>query len=263
MIAALGRFETDGPAAPAEPAPGPAVEMPSSQSVASLLADDPADLHNVLGLMGESLRCLINLEAAGAAHEPVSPHTLRITGSGRIEIAAHGPAGERDTLMVSSPKYTAPEMMRGRPLADADARVRADLYALGFVMYEYLLGRRRFRAEFPGLDDRGTDLGWMEWHSDPSRKAKPASALLQATPAPLSQLLEAMLEKDPAKRCARYEDAYRTVQELVGRTQQTQQVKVARVEGKAARSGLRMGLVACGFAIILLSLLALVARLLR
>jgi serine/threonine-protein kinase len=229
-----------------------------------LLGDDPADLHDVLGLMGESLRCLINLEGAGSAHEPLSPHTLRLTPSGRIEISPHGPAGERDTVLVSSPKYTAPEMMRGRPLTTSAARVQANLYALGFVMYEFLLGRRLFHAEFPGLDDRGAGLGWMEWHTDPSRKPRPAATLVPGVPAPLSQLLDRLLDKDPGKRGAGYDDAYRSVQALIGRTRQTQHVRVPAVpKAKPARSGLRTGLVAGGFAVILLSLLALMAGLLR
>jgi hypothetical protein len=100
----------------------------------------------------------------------------------------------------------------------------------------------------------------MEWHSDPARKPKPIVTLIPGAPAPFSQLLERMLEKDPAKRCGRYDDAYRAAQELIGRTRQTQQVKVAAA--KPARAGLRAGLVACGFAAILLSLLVLVAKLL-
>jgi serine/threonine-protein kinase len=266
MLRDLGAFESIGPVGSIATDPGPVapVEPPAaSQPITCLLGDDPADLHDVLGLMGECLRCLINLEAAGSSHEPLSPHTLRLTPSGRIEISPHGPAGERDTVLVSSPKYTAPEMIRGRPLTTPAARVQADLYALGFVIYEFLLGRRLFHAEFPGLDDRGAGLGWMEWHTDPSRKLRPAATLVPGVPAPFSQLLDRLLDKDPGKRGAGYDDAYRAVQSLIGRTQQTQQVRVPPApKAKPARPGLRTGLVVGAFAAIVLSLLALMARLL-
>jgi eukaryotic-like serine/threonine-protein kinase len=270
MIRDLGAFESAEPvkdiAADPDPVPAavPTATVPS-HSIVSLLEDDPAPLHDALGLMAESLRCLINLEAAGSSHEPLSPHTLRLTPSGRIEISPHGPAGDRDTLLVSTPKYTAPEMMRGRPLDSPGARVQADLYALGFVMYEFVLGRRLFHAEFPSLDDPGAGLGWMEWHTDPARKAKPVATLVPGTPPLFSQLLERLLEKDPRKRCATYDEAYRAVQDLIGRTQQTQRVPLppASPKAKPSRPHLRTGLIACGFAAILLAVLALLARLLR
>src|SRR5205807_10625863 len=116
----------------------------TSQSLVSLLKDEPAELRDVLVLMTESLRRLQSLAASGETHEPITPHTLRLSGSGQIEISAHGPTGERDTLMVSSPKYTPPELLRGRAPSVPAARVQADLYSLGFVMYELLLGRSRF-----------------------------------------------------------------------------------------------------------------------
>jgi serine/threonine protein kinase len=236
-----------------------------SHAVAGLLRDEPGELRDVLGLFAESLRCLAHREQAGAAHEPVSPHTLQLSPSGRIEISAHGPAGERDTMMVSSPKYTAPELIRGRPVSTPEARRQADLYALGFVIYEFVLGRSKFRAEFPQLDDRGSELGWMEWHSDRARKAPPAGAVVPSTPAALSQLLEQLLDKDPAKRGTSYADVLKTVEELINRTRQTQQVRVpqAAAESKPAPQALRTSLIAVGFAAILMALVALVVRLLK
>lgn len=263
MVRELGAFEAAAVAEVA-PAPAPVPEVappaPVTQSAASFLKDEPGDLREVLGLLAESLRCLQFLEQSGAGHEPVSPHTLQLSPSGRVEISPHGPSGERDTLMVSSPKYTAPELMRGRPAA---ARVQPDLYALGFVIYEFLLGRAKFRAEFPQLDDRGTDLGWMEWHSGP-RKARPANVVIPSTPAALSELLEQMLEKDPAKRCASYAGALKVAEDLISRTRQTQSVRVpVAAEPVAVAAKWRMPLMAVGFAAIVIAVVALLVRVLR
>ncbi|MCX6627354.1 MAG: protein kinase [Candidatus Solibacter sp.] len=265
MIREIGSF---APAAPARPAPPPPVvpvpPPPNSQSLASLLKDEPADLKDVLALMAEALMRLQFLASSGESHEPLTPHTLRLSAFGRIEISAHGPTGERDTLMVSSPKYTPPELLRGHAPSAPSARVQADLYVLGFVMYEFLLGRTRFRGEFPNLDERGTDLGWMEWHSDTGRKPRPAADLLPGIPAALSQLMERMLVKDPARRCATYEEALAAIQDLTNRTRQTQQVRLPGASPAPPRQGgLNTVAAAVAVAVILICLVALAIRLLR
>jgi serine/threonine-protein kinase len=261
MLEALAAFEPEAGAAAvtveAPPAPEPPQPAPN-QSIATLLGDEPAPLPDALGLMSESLRCLTNLAASGSPHEPISPHTLCLTSSGRVEIAPHGPTGERDTIMVASPKYSAPELIRGR--APGDTPARADLYALGFVLYEYILGRKLFRAQFPGLDDRGSDLGWMEWHSDSTRKLRSLSSLLPDTPAPLSALFDRLLDKDPAQRPATFDEAYAAVQKLIGRTRQTQQVPVVAATAPSRKPNTI--LLAIAVAAILVTLLALLTKLL-
>jgi serine/threonine protein kinase len=246
MIQETGSFvETAVPQPAAPSATIPDQPPVASQSLASLLKDDPADLRDVLGLMTES-------------------HTLRVSPSGQVEISAHGPTGERDTLMVASPKYTPPELLRGRAPSVPTARVQADLYALGFVLYEFLLGRSRFRSQFPNLDERGTGLGWMEWHSDPARKPKPAAEVVPGTPASLSQLLARMLEKDPTHRCATYEEALDVIQDLANRTRQTQQVAIPPANPDSPRNrNLNAALAAVGVAVILGCLIALAVHLLR
>jgi serine/threonine protein kinase len=167
--------------------------------------------------------------------------------------------------MVSSPKYTPPELLRGR----AASAVQSDLYALGFIIYEYLVGTALFRKEFPGLDERGTGLGWMEWHSDPAKRPRPAAELVPGTPAALSQLLERMMEKDLTKRCGAYEEALPIVLGLASRTQKTQQVRL-RVQkgqdpvGPATRYGVaHIAAIAGIIFVVLIALAALAARLLR
>jgi hypothetical protein len=138
------------------------------------------------------------------------------------------------------------------------------------VIYEYLLGTALFHKQFPDLDDRGTGLGWMEWHSDPARRVKPVVEVVPGTPTGLSQLLDKMLEKDPANRYVSYEEVLYLVTSLNNCTHVTQQIRTpvqASAEAApdrmktygAAQIALIAGLIFVG----LIGMAALVARLLR
>jgi serine/threonine protein kinase len=267
MRSAAGTFEPAEAIREPEPATMVATAAPpESIPLASLISPGPADLSTALGLMAETLRRLQYIASTGTNHEPLTPYTLRLLPSGRVEISPHGPTGERDTQMVTNPKYTAPELLRGR----AGSPVKPDLYALGFIMYEYLLGATLFHREFPGLDERGSGLGWMEWHSDPAKRLRPAAEIVPAIPASLAQLLERMTTKDPDKRCAAYEEALHLVSGLANRTQVTQQIRVpgpnAAVNPPHAvrtYSMTQIGIIAGLIFVGLIGFAALAARLLR
>jgi serine/threonine-protein kinase len=118
MLAGAGPFEAAIAAETAgrpEPPPSPeSAAPPESIPVSWLISEGPAELSSVLGLLAESLRRLQYIASTGGNHEPLTPHTLRLLPSGRVEISPHGPTGYRDTQLVSYPKYTPPEVLRGR-----------------------------------------------------------------------------------------------------------------------------------------------------
>ena len=49
-------------------------------------------------------------------------------------------------------------------------------------MGEHRMAKRPIYGRSDSLDDRGTGLGWMEWHSDPARRLRPLAELLPGTP---------------------------------------------------------------------------------
>lgn len=212
-------------AAPAQVAPQPPQVM---RTLTESYGPAPGDLQSALSLMLELLRRLEDMQASGVAHEALTPHNIFLTPDGMLEIMSRQDSRRRDTLIVSNPKYSAPEFLRGRPPREAAELQRADIYMLGFLIYEYLIGQDHFQREFAALKDQGTDLGWMQWHSDPTLRPRTLAEILPQSPALLSSLLACMLEKDPAKRPEGYQDVMKSVQDVMRRTRSTQQIQLPK-----------------------------------
>ncbi|MDQ4130626.1 MAG: Stk1 family PASTA domain-containing Ser/Thr kinase, partial [Actinomycetota bacterium] len=90
--------------------------------------------------------------ARGLVHRDVKPENILITSDGTVKVTdfglARAAAATTQTFapgaIVGSPHYLAPESVRDEP---SDART--DVYALGVVLYECLVGRPPFEAETP------------------------------------------------------------------------------------------------------------------
>ncbi len=225
LLRQAGSFE----ALPVEAAPAaPIAAGPKSmlQPFADYIGRDPGDPQKALTFLAEILRKLEQLESAGERHDPIMPQSVLLTPSGVVEISAHGGRQGRDTLVVASPKYTPPELLKGVAPENQQQRERAGIYSLGFLIYEYLLGETLFQREFRKVEETNPDLGWMQWQTNAAAKPAAVAQLVPGMIARLSSLLEQMLEKDPAKRPASYQDVHRSVIDTIRRTRATQQVQV-------------------------------------
>ena len=84
-----------------------------------------------------------------------------------------------------------------------------------------------------------------------SASASPRQAVARAAPPAAT-----------TKRASSYTDVLKTVEELINRTRQTQQVRIPQAaESKPVPQGLRTSLIAVGFAVILIALVVVVVRL--
>lgn len=92
--------------------------------------------------------------AAGVVHRDLKPDNVLLGRDGRVVLTDFGIAracmmapGDARTagLAIGTPEYMAPEQLEVR--ADMDGRV--DLYALGVMLYEMLVGERPFTGDSP------------------------------------------------------------------------------------------------------------------
>jgi formylglycine-generating enzyme required for sulfatase activity len=76
----------------------------------------------------------------------------------------------------------------------------SDIYSLGFILYEILLGWKAFRIEFEDVLKQGIELSWLEWHAALDVKARPLHKVLPGFPEDVSEAIAMMMEKRPEQR---------------------------------------------------------------
>ncbi|MCY1075008.1 serine/threonine-protein kinase [Archangium lansingense] len=131
--------------------------------------------------------------AAGVVHRDLKPANILVEAGGRVVLtdfgiarAVAGEVASRTMGAVGTPMYMAPEQVSGEQV---DAR--ADLYAVGLLLYELLTGEVPFSGETP-------------WAAAMARlRQTPPDLRQRATvPAPLSELVHRCLGRAPEERPA-------------------------------------------------------------
>jgi serine/threonine protein kinase len=143
----------------------------------------------------------------GIVHRDVKPSNVFLTPSDAAKIGDFGIARlERPdaTLTLTgqtfgSPPYMAPEQATG---GKVDAR--ADLYSLGCVLFQMLVGRRPFSG------DDAVSLVYQHVHSTPPR----VDSLVPTVPAELGALVAGLMAKDPDDRPASAEEVQRALESV-------------------------------------------------
>lgn len=114
--------------------------------------------HRAARIMRQVCASLQDAHAAGIIHRDLKPDNIFLTEVGGdkdwVKVLDFGVAKLADSegagtltqtgMIFGTPKYMSPEQAEGRPID-----YRADIYALGVVMYELLTGRPPFVADTP------------------------------------------------------------------------------------------------------------------
>jgi serine/threonine protein kinase len=147
-------------------------------------------------IMDQLLDCLAAMHAAGFVHRDLKPANIFLLGDRpTVKLLDFGIAkavGEdsrtRSGYVIGTPAYMAPEQMRNARAATA----RSDLWSVGVLLYECLVGFRPFRGETFAL------LAQIAGPGSHARLADIAADL----PKPLANLVDRCLSKDPTQRPA-------------------------------------------------------------
>lgn len=107
-------------------------------------------LEQSLRMVGDLLSALEYAHRQSVVHRDVKPANLLIENDGRVKLTDFGVARIQDSSeatrtqgsMVGTLKYMSPEQVQGQPI---DAR--ADLFAVGIVLYQLLTGQRPFDGD--------------------------------------------------------------------------------------------------------------------
>ena len=147
----------------------------------------------VIKIGAQTAAGLTAAHANGLIHRDIKPGNILLeTGTDKVKLTDFGLARAAEDLKLTktgfvagTPLYMAPEQARGD---DVDAR--ADLFSLGSVMYEALAGKPPF--------DGKTPLAVLRRVSDEAHE--PLSKLNPEVPGWLEDVIDRLLEKEPADR---------------------------------------------------------------
>lgn len=172
------------------------MELVDGQPLSALLAEarangralDPAVVQD---LMAQAADALGAAHRAGIVHRDVKPANLMVTPDRTVKITDFGIARAADAValtrtgsVMGTPQYLSPEQARGHASTPA-----SDVYSLGVVAYECLVGHRLFEKETPVA----TALAHLQ---------EPVPELPTTVPASLRTVVTRALAKDPEQRYA-------------------------------------------------------------
>jgi eukaryotic-like serine/threonine-protein kinase len=173
-----------------------ALEYVDGGTLARSLAGVPQPPRAAASLVEVLARAIDHAHSRGVVHRDLKPANVLLTSEGQPKITDFGLAKIDETstrtevgAIMGTLAYMAPEQALA---GTATVGPRADIYALGAILYEALTGRPPFRAESPEL------IYHQLVHSD----VVPPSRIQTAVPRDLEAICLKCLEKSPAQRYA-------------------------------------------------------------
>ncbi len=156
------------------------------------MAPNGLPIADVISLATQAAEALAAAHSGRVIHRDLKPANLFVLNNGRLKICDFGiavAAGATTSMTsrnyaVGSPSYISPERWKGQ-----QADRGSDLYSLGCVIYEMLIGQPPF-----GTDPQTILIRHL------TETAVAPGTLRRDVPAHLNDLVLALLRKDPARR---------------------------------------------------------------
>jgi eukaryotic-like serine/threonine-protein kinase len=146
-----------------------------------------------LDVLEPVLDALAAAHAAGIVHRDVKPENVLLTDDGRVKVADFGLARAASAgtttsgVLMGTAAYLAPELV-----ARGVAGARADVYAVGIMLFEMLTGLLPFTGDVP------VQVAYRHVHED----VPAPSSVVPGLPTPLDVLVGAATARDPEVRPA-------------------------------------------------------------
>jgi serine/threonine-protein kinase len=219
------------------------MELVHGRTLKQILQDGTVPVATALGWIGQAAEAMRDAHASGLVHGDIKPSNLMVEDDGRIRILDFGLALRQDTLATETVSlgstvsanqtdpqgtiaYMAPERLQG-----AAPDPRADVYALGVILYELACGKRPFAtlhglALAAALVQTSSD-GWnYPDHLD----------------TPLIALIRAMTARQAEQRIDSMDEVVRRLAELTGKSGATgPRVQAGASKPAVSRRAVRIG----------------------
>jgi|GEM_PF-3185792 len=166
------------------------------------LSSSPTQPQQAAQALRQLLQGLGELHRRGVIHRNVKPDSLFLA-RGRYKVGEFSlVASAEQTLVFTDPKYLAPEIPKGEGRPSA----LSDIYALGLVIYELVLGEEGFvQVVRKGLEDQdlptsqGPDDPWYRFQTA-THDLPPLHEVDPRVPESFSRVVEKMMRRDPGRR---------------------------------------------------------------
>ena len=166
------------------------MELIEGESLATILEREKTlDERRLVRILTYTCLGLHAAHTSGVIHRDIKPGNLLVEPDGVVKITDFGVSRSQDQttltqtgMVMGTAQYLAPELALGKPATPA-----SDIYALGIIAYEALVGKRPFTASTP------VDIAIAQVND-----AVPP--LPTAVPPVLAELIMDLLEKNPRRR---------------------------------------------------------------
>jgi serine/threonine-protein kinase len=220
-------------------APYMVMEYLEGRDLGAIIEERPLEPRHAVDLVLQACEAVAEAHAAGIVHRDLKPQNLfvttRVDGRALVKVldfgiskqsnpdgSASGLSLTRTAMVMGSPNYMSPEALRSAKQVDA----RADLWALGVILYEAMTG------SVPFVADTITQLTAMVLEQHP----RPLSELRPDVPEGLARAVGACLEKDLSRRMPTVADLARALEPFGSATGVAERIAAVARGGSTLRS---------------------------
>ncbi len=175
-----------------------AMEFVEGRTLSEMVKEGPLELEAALDIGAQIVAGLHSAHEKRIVHRDVKSTNIMVDRTGRARLVDFGLARlaestqiTREASTVGTAAYMSPEQARGEEVDH-----RADVWALGVVLYEMIAGRRPFCSDY----EQALVYAILNTHPEP------LTTIRAGVPRALERIVAKCLEKTPAKRYQHIEE---------------------------------------------------------